>query len=122
MSTGFRLEAASDLRLVAGLQTVISRKDAILLSQVRQNPSLQCAAQIAGVGYRQAMEHLRAMNAIVGRPLVESHQGGSQGGGTRLTPLGEKILDLYTDASRENQAWIAELNSRLKPELAWTLG
>lgn len=116
-----RLEAAADLRLVGGLETFLGRKDAVLLAQVRLTHSLQCAASIAGVGYRQALDHVRAINTWAGRPLVESHQGGAGGGSTTLTPLGERILDLYTQASAEHQKWLQELNQRLKPELAWTL-
>jgi molybdate transport system regulatory protein len=74
------------------------------------------------MGYRQAIEHVRAINESAGRPLVESQQGGSRGGSTKLTPLGERILDLYSNASREHQKWLVELNERLRPELAWTLG
>ena len=122
MSSALRLEAASELQLVTGLETVMSRRDAILLSQIRQNLSLQCAAQITGIGYRQAMARLREMNAFVGQPLATSRQGGLQGGGSRLTPVGEKILGLYQDAAREHQVWLGDLNQRLRPELAWTLG
>lgn len=122
MQTAPRLEAAADLRFVGGLDTYLGKKDSILLSQVRLNGSLQCAASIAGMGYRQAIEHVRAINLSVGRPLVESQQGGSRGGSTRLTPLGERILDIYTNASREHQKWLNELNEQLRPELAWTLG
>lgn len=121
MQTPPRLEAAADLRLVGGLETFIGRRDAVLLAQVQLTHSLQCAASIAGVGYRQALDHVRAINAWAGRPLVESHQGGAGGGSTSLTPLGEKILELYTGASREHQKWVMELNQRLRPELAWTL-
>ena len=116
-----KLEAAADLRFVGGIDTLLSRKDSILLGQVRQTGSLQCAASIAGMGYRQAMEHIRAINAAMGRPLVQSHQGGNNGGSTSLTPLGERILDIYADASREHQRWIRELNAQLRPELAQTL-
>jgi molybdate transport repressor ModE-like protein len=121
MQTPPRLEAAADLRLVGGLDTFLGRKDAVLLAQVRLTHSLQCAASIAGVGYRQALDHVRTINNWAGRSLVESHQGGAGGGSTLLTPLGSKILDIYTQASRDHQAWLQELNQRLKPELAWTL-
>jgi molybdate transport system regulatory protein len=122
MQTPPRLEAAAELRLVGGLDTFLGKKDSVLLSQVRLNGSLQCAASIAGMGYRQAIEHVRAINESAGRPLVESQQGGARGGSTSLTPLGEQILELYSKASREHQRWIVELNGRLKPELAWMLG
>jgi len=122
MQTPPRLEAAADLRFVGGLETFLGKKDSVLLSQVRLNGSLQCAASIAGMGYRQAIEHVRAINEAIGRPLVESQQGGSRGGSTKLTPLGERILDLYSNASREHQKWLVELNEQLRPELAWTLG
>ena len=122
MQTPPRLEAAAELRLVGGLDTFLGKKDSVLLSQVRLNGSLQCAASIAGMGYRQAIEHVRAINESAGRPLVASQQGGSRGGSTTLTPLGEQILELYSKASREHQKWIVELNERLKPELAWMLG
>jgi molybdate transport repressor ModE-like protein len=117
-----RLEVAADLRLVDGLDTFLDRKDAVLLSQVRLNRSLQCAASITGMGYRQAIERVRGLNALAGRPLVESQQGGCSGGSTRLTPFGESLLELYGQASREHQGWIGELNRKLKADLAWTVG
>jgi molybdate transport system regulatory protein len=122
MQTPPRLEAAADLRLVDGLDTFLDKKDAVLLSQVRLNQSLQCAASITGMGYRQAIEHVRAINAAAGRPLVESQQGGSTGGSTHLTPFGERILDIYGQAARDHQKWISELNQRVRAELAWTTG
>ena len=122
MSAPPRLEAAADLRFVGGIDTLLGKRDSILLSQVRLNGSLQCAASIVGIGYRQAIEHVRAINAAMGHPLVESHQGGSHGGSTQLTPLGERVLEIYQGAEREHQRWLAELNMKLRPELAWTVG
>ena len=44
------------------------------------------------MSYKRAWMLVETMNAAFSRPLVESVRGGAQGGGARLTPMGEAVL------------------------------
>jgi molybdate transport system regulatory protein len=56
--------------------------------------------------------------------LVITQRGGSAGGGTKLTELGEQVLSLYRDVESKAQlaveSTISQLVSLIKPEAAPT--
>lgn len=73
-----------------------------LLAEVAATRKLTCAAEAAGVSYRHAWNLIAEWEAFFGAPLVVKERGR----GTRLTPLGERLL------------WSARrAQARLAPEL-----
>src|SRR5690606_4684096 len=73
-----------------------------LLEAIRETGKLTIAASRAGVPYRQAWDLITKWSGTVGQPLVTKQQGR----GTRLTPLGERLL------------WLRErIEARLSPHL-----
>lgn len=66
-----------------------------------------------GVSYRLAWKWIAEMNAAAGRPLVETATGGKGGGGARLTPLGEAMLE----AVRLLNSRLAEFDDEMTSEL-----
>jgi molybdate transport system regulatory protein len=48
-----------------------------------------------GLSYRRAWGKVKEMEANLGLRLVRSEAGGPGGGGTRLTPEGERLAALY---------------------------
>lgn len=48
------------------------------------------------MSYTRAWNLVRTMNASFRRPLVTARRGGKDRGGARLTPLGERVLFLYS--------------------------
>ena len=66
-----------------------------LLRHVAETGSLAEAAQRMGLSYRRAWGKVREMEQNLGVKLVESEAGGVGGGGSRLTPQGERLVALY---------------------------
>ena len=74
---------------------VMSEYRAELLRQVAATGSLAEAAQRMNLSYRRAWGKIREIERNFGVVLVESEAGGVGGGGSRLTPEGERLLALY---------------------------
>jgi molybdate transport system regulatory protein len=53
-----------------------------------------------GMSYKKAWYLVDTMNRCFRRPLVEASKGGREGGGARLTPLGEEVLARYRKLER----------------------
>jgi molybdate transport system regulatory protein len=66
-----------------------------LLRHVAETGSLSEAAQRMGLSYRRAWGKVREIEENLGVKLVESEAGGVGGGGSRLTPQGERLVALY---------------------------
>jgi molybdate transport system regulatory protein len=84
-----------------------------LLEQIAEHGSISAAARAMDVSYRLAWKWIAEMNAAAGRPLIETSTGGQGGGGARLTPLGEALLE----AVRLLNARLAEFDERMTSEL-----
>lgn len=66
-----------------------------LLARVREEGSLRAAAADMGMAYTKATAILRRAELGLGVPLTERTVGGAGGGGSRLTPEGERLLARY---------------------------
>lgn len=71
-----------------------------LLQAIEKTGSLLDAAALVGISYRTSWSRVRELNTRFARPLVESVQGGSEGGGTRLSPEAARLLALHREATR----------------------
>ena len=95
---------AAALRVLAGAQVRskiwIEREGDVLLSewrvslleQVQTLGSLSAAADAMGVPYRTAWQKLKELEEHLGVPLLASQSGGSEGGGSSLTPAARDLL------------------------------
>jgi molybdate transport system regulatory protein len=66
-----------------------------LLEAIRDCGSITLAAKSMKMSYRHAWEMINEMNTISNLPLVEKNTGGINGGGSTLTPEGEKLIAEY---------------------------
>jgi len=66
-----------------------------LLEKVKQYGSINKAAKSMKMSYRQAWEEIDTMNSQYKKPLVIKVSGGIGGGGSEVTPEGEKVIKLY---------------------------
>jgi molybdate transport system regulatory protein len=66
-----------------------------LLEAIRSKGSITVAAQHLGMSYRRAWLLIQAINNALQQPEVATSQGGWDGGGTVLTPVGEEVIKLY---------------------------
>ena len=72
-----------------------------LLELVGESGSIQKAATAMAMSYAHAWKLVQETSATFGTPLVDASAGGAKGGGTKLTELGRKVVDLYRRAERQ---------------------
>lgn len=66
-----------------------------LLKQVKQTGSISQGAKLAGISYKSAWDAINEMNTLADRTLVERATGGKGGGGAKVTPYGERLIQLF---------------------------
>ncbi|MEO8629185.1 MAG: LysR family transcriptional regulator [Betaproteobacteria bacterium] len=66
-----------------------------LLQAIDSSGSISAAARALGMSYRRAWLLVDTMNQSFKSPVVETLTGGQQGGGARITDLGQEILRRY---------------------------
>src|SRR5215471_16386538 len=66
-----------------------------LLEAIRSTGSISGAARALGMSYRRAWLLVEELNDALLEPAVTAEIGGRSGGGAALTPVGERVIDLY---------------------------
>ncbi|MFW9934035.1 MAG: winged helix-turn-helix domain-containing protein [Candidatus Thorarchaeota archaeon] len=100
-----KLEPQAKLWLELNGEHILGRGGALLLRGIVEKGSISQAlkalpkdtlGEIDSPSYRFAWGYLQKMEERIGAPIVEKRRGHSDGkGGTALTQLGLKLLDLY---------------------------
>lgn len=80
-----------------------------LLAKIRECGSITHAAKAVGMSYKAAWDAIEAMNNLAGTPLVERAAGGAGGGGSRLTPRGERLVRNFHVIEREHRRFVDQL-------------
>jgi molybdate transport system regulatory protein len=80
-----------------------------LLAKIAECGSITQAAKAIKMSYKAAWDAIDAMNNLAGEPLVERLVGGKGGGGTRLTPRGEQLVENFRIIEREHRRFIEQL-------------
>lgn len=93
-----------------------------LMEHIAREGSLAAAARAMGMSYKRAWELLSALNAMFEQPVAVTLPGRNVGGGTQLTPFGERVVALYRAAERRaaqaSSAAVAELSAAARPASA----
>jgi molybdate transport system regulatory protein len=92
------------LRVDFDAETAIGPGKIALLEKMRDSGSLSQAARELDMSYRRAWQLLASLNQIFREPLVLTSTGGSGGGGTTLTELGEAVVSAYRSLEQETNA------------------
>ncbi len=87
-----------------------------LLRAIYHSGSINQAAKNVGLSYKGAWQMLERANNGAPQPLLTTATGGSKGGGTVLTPAGQKLLALFTRLEDQHSEFIAELNRSLSED------
>lgn len=74
-----------------------------LLEAIERSGSISQAAREVPLSYKAAWDAVDAMNNLADEPLVERAVGGRHGGGTRLTPYGRRVMNLFRAMEAEYQ-------------------
>ena len=72
-----------------------------LLEAIAREGSISAAARAMGMSYRRGWLLVDAMNRCFAEPLIETHPGGGQRSGARMTAAGERALAAYRALSEE---------------------
>src|ERR1700680_2225666 len=72
-----------------------------LLEGIRRLGSLSQAARELRMSYRYAWLLLDSLNRSFREAVVQSSAGGKAGGGSSLTPFGEKVVSAYREFEQE---------------------
>ena len=108
------------LRIVLRPGVAIGPGKADLLEAIGETASLTAAAKHCAMSYKRCWLLVQEMNDAFATPLVETIKGGmGGGGGTRLTALGQRVLERYrrmeADAGEAVASSMADLRHYLKP-------
>ena len=82
-----------------------------ILKQVALHGSISEAARSAGVSYKAAWQAIHTLTNLAGEPLVDSSVGGAGGGGARITPAGERLLQAADLMDEARRGVLAKLNA-----------
>jgi len=69
-----------------------------ILNLIREKGSILAAAKELKMGYRGLWSRIKATEERLGKKLLIKTIGGAKGGGSKLTPLAERLLKEYGDA------------------------
>lgn len=101
-----------------GGEKVVTEAVARLLEGVESTGSLVKATKRAGLSYRYGWGLIKILEQSLGRQVILGKIGGREGGGSRLTKLGAKLLDDYRERTGTLEAAAEE---RLWDTLGYTL-
>ena len=74
---------------------------AALLQGISEAGSIRSAADALGMSYPKALKLVEQMHADFKAPLIHSHHGGRDRGGSKLTETGKAVLTAYVTACAE---------------------
>jgi molybdate transport system regulatory protein len=80
-------------------EVVLSEWRAALLEGVAETGSLSASAARLGVPYRTALTRLREIEAGLGFKVLDTQTGGTDGGGSTLTPEASAVLARFRRVS-----------------------
>lgn len=81
-----------------------------VLRRVAAGSSISQAAREVGVSYKAAWQALDTLSSLSGLPLVERTVGGAGGGGARITPHGQHLLQLADELARARSQVLARFS------------
>lgn len=114
------MSAHLSLRIILGHDIALGPGKVALLAAIRDTGSIAAAGRQLGMSYKRAWHLVDTMNRCFRTPLVEASKGGAHGGGARLTPRAEAVIELYRSleahARDAGQAELAALMEHLAPE------
>jgi molybdate transport system regulatory protein len=89
-----------------------------LLRCVKERGSLAAAARSMGMAYSHAWKEVKEMTDAVGGAVVATESGGEGGGGSRLTALGEMLLERCEAELARSGEYLRGRNRRITRRLS----
>ena len=98
-------------------QNVVDKRIDVL-QRIKQFGSISEAARSAGISYKAAWQAIETLSALAGEPLVEKSVGGNTGGGARITPAGEAVLEASAALNKVRNQILSDIQAGESPKLA----
>jgi len=114
------VEILSSISLGNSGKAFLLEKRIKLLQAIKEEGSILKAAKKVPISYKAAWEAVDEMNNLCPTPLVVKESGGKGGGGTTLTPYGERIIELFLLIEAEQKRFlerVAEVSDFTTAEL-----
>ncbi len=102
-----------ELKLVSQNKSFYLEKFISLLKAIKKTGSILQATQLAEISYKNGWDILNIMNNQFSNKIFITETGGKNGGGTKLTPFGEKVLIFYEEFLREREFFINLMSKKL---------
>lgn len=107
-----RIELGGSVWMTVGGESLGGSGRVQLLALVGEQGSITHAAKAMKMSYKAAWDAIDTMNNLAGEPLVERVAGGKGGGGTRLTPRGQQLVENFHRIEAEHRRFIAQLGQQ----------
>lgn len=72
-----------------------------ILNAIKEHGSLHAASKSLKMGYKAIWSRIKATEERLGAKLLITQKGGAKGGGSRLTPLAESLIEEFTELHRK---------------------
>jgi len=109
-----RPELRLRMRVTVGEAIAVGPGKVALLEAVDEHRSISAAAKALGMSYRRAWLLIDELNRSLKSPAVTTAAGGANGGGTALTEVGHRLIQLYRGIEAQaEQACRAEIGELL---------
>lgn len=82
-------------------ENVIGQGTHELIRQIKEEGSIQKAAEKTGISYRKAWGNIKKAEQLLGFSLVDKQRGGVGGGKTSISEEGEKLLSAFDELKTE---------------------
>ena len=105
------------LRIKYSEEIAIGPGKIAILEAIAETGSISAAGRKLGMSYRRAWLLVDQMNQYFKDPVVHAATGGSQGGGTALTPTGTEVIRLYRTIEQQSQTHSALLLEALADKI-----
>jgi len=89
------------MRLTVGEVIAVGPGKIALLEALAEAGSITAAAKQLDMSYRRAWLLIDELNRALAEPAVCTAQGGVRGGGSKLTPTGERLVKLYREIEKK---------------------
>ncbi|HEY3073827.1 MAG TPA: LysR family transcriptional regulator [Burkholderiales bacterium] len=95
------------LRVLGARTPAMGPGKAELIARIGETGSISAAARAMRMSYRRAWQLVEALNHDFREPVIATAIGGARGGGARVTPFGQRLLDQFCAMESKASAAIA---------------
>lgn len=88
------------LRIKFGPKGHIGPGKVELLEQIAAFGSISAGARQMNMSYKRAWDLVEEMNALFGKPVLDTQKGGRKGGGAQLTQIGLAVVSRFRAVER----------------------